>query len=147
MDHSMNLEPELRETSDALLANLDRLRELEVEKRQLPLDSPRLVELATEIEVLASTVLRTTDRQTDLAKITTKRAGQDGFDGTTTIEKLPPARDVHAVLAEWREAERRLADLPADSTDAAIARSEIRALREEYRRAHDAAARRGSSLD
>lgn len=143
----MNLEPELRQTSDALLANLDRLRELELQKRRLPLDSPRLVELATEIEDLASTVLRTTDRQTDLARITTKRGRQDGVEETTTIETLPPTRDVHAVLAEWREAERRLADLPADSTDAAIARSEITALREEYRRAHDAAVRRGSSLD
>ena len=144
----MNLEPELRKTSDVLLANLDRLRELEMEKRRLPLDSPRLVELATEIEVLASTVLRTSDRQTDLAaRITTKRTRQDSVEGTTTIENLPAERDVHAVLAEWREAERRLADLPADSTDAAIAGSEIEALREEYRRAHDAAARRSSPLD
>jgi hypothetical protein len=119
-----------------------------MEKRRLPLDSPRLVELATEIEVLASTVLRTSDRQTELAaRITTTRARQDSVEGTTTIENLPAERDVHAVLAEWREAERRLADLPADSTDAAIARSEIKALREEYRRAHDAAARRSSSLD
>ncbi len=138
----MNLEPELRGTSDALLANLDRLRELEYEKRTLPLDSPRLVELATEIELLASTVLRTTDRQTDLAKRANEAADRGDLEGEASIETLAPSRDVHSVLADWREAERRLAGLAPDSTEASIARAEVRALREEYRRAHEAAARR-----
>lgn len=142
----MNVESELRQASDALLANLDRLRELEEEKRHVPLDSERLVALAEEIELLASTVLRTTDRQTDLAKLTAAEA-RPTTDPAATIDNTAPSRDVHAVLAEWRDAERRLADLPADSTEAAIARAEIAALREEYRRAHDAVARRTSPPD
>jgi hypothetical protein len=143
----MNVESELRQASDALLANLDRLRELEQEKRHVPLDSERLVALAEEIELLASTVLRTTDRQTDLAKLTAAEIGNETVDPTATIDSTAPARDVHAVLAEWRDAERRLADLAADSTEAAVARAEIATLREEYRRAHDAVARRTSPPD
>jgi len=139
----MDLEPELRDTSDALLANLDRLRALEQEKRQLPLDSPRLVELATQIESLAATVLGTTDRQTRLATAVVER----GNAPDVSIEELTPARDVHSVLADWRDAERRLAALPADSNDATVLRAEIGALREEYRRAHDDAARRTAQQD
>ena len=42
----VSIEPELHATSDAVLATLDRLRTLELEKRDLPVGSPRLVELA-----------------------------------------------------------------------------------------------------
>ena len=64
----MSIEPNLHEVSDALLANLDRLRALELEKRSLPVGSPRIVELAREIEELAVLVLGTSDTQVDLAK-------------------------------------------------------------------------------
>ena len=53
----VSIEPELHATSDAVLATLDRLRKLELEKRDLPVGSPRLVELAKEIERLATSVL------------------------------------------------------------------------------------------
>ena len=143
----MNLEPKLRDASDALLANLDRLRDLEEQKRQLPLDSPRLVELATEIESLARTVLHASDRQTSLAEAANAMAEAGVPSREASIEAVRPARDVHAVLADWRDAERRLAGLDPASADAADTRSQIAALREEYRRAHDAAAQRSTMLD
>ena len=75
----MSIEPELHATSDAVLATLDRLRTLELEKRDLPVGSPRLVELAKEIERLATSVLGASDAQVDLAKAATRR-GQGRID-------------------------------------------------------------------
>ena len=71
----VSIEPELHATSDAVLATLDRLRTLELEKRDLPVGSPRLVELAKEIERLATTVLGASDAQVDLAKAAARRGG------------------------------------------------------------------------
>ena len=142
----MSIEPNLHEVSDALLANLDRLRALELEKRSLPVGSPRLVELATEIEALAAVVLGSTDTQVDLAKEAVREARTGQLDPNVTIEEMSAApRELHVVLSEWRDAERRLAELPSDSSEALRLRGDIEVLRAEYGRAHDAAARRSSS--
>ncbi len=138
----MSIEPELHATSDALLASLDRLRELEMEKRQTPLESPRLVELAEEIERLAQSVLGASDVQTDLARLASDMVGKGELAGSETIETLANTRDVHTVLAEWRDTERRLSELEAGSPAATQLRARVEMLRSEYRRAHDAAARR-----
>jgi hypothetical protein len=47
-----DLEDDLQATSDALLRDLDRLRELEEEKRTLDVRDPRVAELSIEIEEL-----------------------------------------------------------------------------------------------
>lgn len=141
----MSIEPELHATSDALLAKLDRLRALELEKRQLPVGSPRLVELANEIERLAASVLGSSDTQADLAQEALEEARKGQLDPDTTIDEMAASpREVHAVLAEWRDAERRLGEAQADSAEAVRLRAEIDLLRDEYRRAHEAAARRSS---
>ena len=141
----MSIEPELHATSDALLAKLDRLRALELEKRQLPVGSPRLVELANEIERLAASVLGSSDTQADLAREALDEARKGALDPNTTIDEMASSpREVHAVLAEWRDAERRLGEVEASSAEAVRLRAEIDLLRDEYRRAHDAAARRSS---
>ena len=138
----MSIEPELHATSDALLADLERLRELEIEKRDTPFDSPRLVELADEIERLARTVLGASDVQADLARLATARSKTGQMDGSATIEDAAETREVHAVLAEWREAERTLAEVGSASPEGVRLRARIEVLRTEYRQAHDAAARR-----
>jgi hypothetical protein len=141
----VSIEPNLHEVSDAMLANLDRLRALELEKRRLPVGSPRLVELATEIEELAAIVLGASDTQTDLAKEAVREAHTGGLDPNTTIEEMSaPPRESHAVLDEWRDAERRLGEIASESPEALRLRGDIELLRAEYRRAHDAAARRSS---
>lgn len=141
----VSIEPNLHEVSDALLANLDRLRALELEKRSLPVGSPRLVELATEIEQLAVLVLGTSDTQVDLAKAAVREARAGGLDPNATIEEMSAApRELHVVLGEWRDAERRLAEVADDSPEALRLRADIELLRAEYRRAHEAAARRSS---
>ena len=142
----VSIEPELHATSDAVLATLDRLRTLELEKRDLPVGSPRLVELAKEIERLATTVLGASDAQVDLAKAA--RAGADAgtIDPDTTINEMgDPPRNVQTVLAEWRDAERHLGEALPGTPEAARLRAEIEILREEYRRAHDAVVRRAST--
>jgi hypothetical protein len=141
----VSIEPDLHATSDAMLANLDRLRELEIEKRNLPFGSPRLVELASEIERLAATVLGASDTQADLAKEALQQARSGAIDPSTTIEDLgPPARELHAVLSDWRDAERRLSEVAPDSPEGLHLRAQIDLLRDEYRQAHDAAARRAN---
>ena len=142
----MSIEPELHATSDAVLATLDRLRALELEKRDLPVGSPRLVELAKEIERLARTVLGASDAQVDLAKAALAGADAGTIDPGTTINEMgDPPRNVQTVLAEWRDAERHLGEALPGTPEAARLRAEIEVLREEYRRAHDAVVRRAST--
>ena len=142
----VSIEPELHATSDAVLATLDRLRTLELEKRDLPVGSPRLVELAKEIERLATTVLGASDAQVDLAKAANAGADAGTIDPGTTINEMgDPPRNVQTVLAEWRDAERHLGEALPGTPEAARLRAEIEVLREEYRRAHDAVVRRAST--
>jgi hypothetical protein len=141
----VSIEPNLPAVSDAMLANLDRLRALELEKRTLPIGSPRLVELAAEIEALAARVLGTSDTQVDLAEEALKEARAGTLDPETTIDEMAaPPRELHLVLDEWRDAERRLGDVAGDSPEALQLRAKIDLLRDEYRRSHDAASRRSS---
>jgi hypothetical protein len=140
----VSIQPELHATSDALLASLDRLRELELEKRQTPLESPRLVELSEEIERLAQSVLTASDVQTDLARLAHAMVEGGQLAGTESIESMGETRDVHAVLAEWRDTERALAELEPGTPAATQLRGRIETLRAEYRRAHNAAALRSN---
>ena len=140
----MSIQPELHATSDALLASLDRLRELELEKRQTPLESPRLVELSEEIERLAQSVLTASDVQTDLARLAHAMVEGGQLAGTESIESMGETRDVHTVLAEWRDTERALTELEPGSPAATQLRGRIETLRAEYRRAHNAAALRSN---
>jgi hypothetical protein len=141
----VSIEPNLPAVSDAMLANLDRLRTLELEKRNLPVGSPRLVDLALEIDELAVAVLGTSDTQVDLAKEAVREARAGVIDPKATIEEMAAApRELHVVLEDWRNAERRLAGLASDSPEALPLRADIELLREEYRRAHEAASRRSS---
>lgn len=130
----MTDEASLRTTSDAFLSRLDRLHELEGEKRLLTPGSPRMVGLAAEIEALVRDVLGVASTQLDLAE----RAEET--DNLRPIEVIPP-RDAPDILADWREAERRFIAADADSAEAAAARADIERLREEYGRAFEFRAR------
>jgi hypothetical protein len=140
----LSIEPELHATSDALLANLDRLRELEMEKRRTPLESPRLVELSEEVERLAAIVLGASDVQSDLARLAGTLVETGELSGTTSIESMADTRDVHAVLADWRDTERRMSEVEGGTPEATKLRARIEVLRAEYRRAHEAAANRSN---
>ena len=109
----MSIPNELRATSDALLRDLEALAVLEEEKRTLPLDDPRLVEIAVQVEAIAGRVLAITERQTILSRAAAAEGSADG----TSIDAVP--RPISRILADWRAVERRGLDAPAGSAEAA----------------------------
>lgn len=128
----------LRAASDSLLRDLTELQALEQEKRQTEPDNPRLVRLAIEIEALAARVMGTSMRQRERAEEIVGAGGSDAPDDTIA----ETSREIHVILAEWRDTERQLTDAVPGSADADIAERRIDTLRREYGRAHDAARRR-----
>lgn len=130
----------LRETSDALMRDLDVLTAIEEEKRGLKPGDPRLVELAGRVEVIAERILAGTVRQHHLSQSANAQVELGVPDApATTIEET--TRSIASVLTEWRDAERRLAAADPGSGEAAEAAALVDALREEYRRAYEAARR------
>jgi hypothetical protein len=129
--------PALRETSDALLRDLDVLATMEEEKRTLDPADPRLSELAARVEEVARRVLSGSSRQHDLTRVARAQVRA----GSPKAPKLPieeTARAVGTVLADWREAERRAAAAEPGSPEHAEASALVRALRDEYGRAYEA---------
>jgi len=128
----------LRETSDALLRDLDVLSTIEEEKRSLEPGDPKLVQLASRIEEIAQRVLVGSVRQRQLTEVVSAQveaASPDAPDAP--IEDTP--RAMQAILADWREAERRAADAVPGTVEATEAEALVTRLRDEYRRAHEAA--------
>ena len=132
----------LRETSDALLRDLDVLVTIEEEKRSLEPGDPRLVELAERIEEIARRVLAGTTRQHDLTRVVNAQVEAGSPDAPEgTIDET--VRPVQAVLSDWRDAERRAAAAEPGSAEEAESRALVDRLRAEYRRALDQASRQG----
>ena len=131
----------LRETSDALLRDLDVLVTMEEEKRLLEPDDPRRVELAGRIEEIARRILAGTADQHHLTKVAEAQVSSGAPHAPDEpIEDTP--RAVHAVLSDWRDAERRAAAAEPGSTEAIESRALVDRLRLEYRQALDSASRR-----
>ncbi len=128
------LERDLRDRSDESLQSIDRLKELEREKRSLPPGSDRFVELARLVREGAHALLGLTQHQEDLAH---RSAGvaSNGDGVVAPIDEIEKPREISAIIAEWREAERRLADAAPNSVEAHIAAADVRRIRSEYRRA------------
>ena len=130
----------LRETSDALLRDLDVLVAIEEEKRTLEPGDPRLVELAQRVDDIARRVLGGTGRQRDLTRLANAQVeAGDASAPEGSIEATP--RPITSILAEWRDAERRAAAAEPGSAEAAEADALVDRLRAEYRTAQDAARR------
>jgi hypothetical protein len=127
----------LRATSDALLRDLEVLGAIEEEKRTIPAGDPRLVELAARIEQIAHRLLGHSTDQRELSEAAQEEVSAGAVDAAVAIEETP--RPMAAILADWREAERRSAAMEADTADAIEAAALVDALRQEYRRAFDAA--------
>jgi hypothetical protein len=131
---------ELRASSDTLLEDLALLAGLEQEKRALSPESPRLVTVAREIERLAARVLGMSQRQRSLTEVVTDRAQEVGAATPPSIDETP--REIHLILADWRDAERRASEAPAGSPEARAAGADVGRLRAEYRAAHEYARQR-----
>jgi hypothetical protein len=135
---------ELRASSDALLDDLALLAGLEQEKRSLSPDSPRLVSLAEEIEQLAARVLGSSRRQRSLSETVNDAAQATGRRATTAPSMEETPREIHLILADWREAERQASEAEPGSQESHEAQAAVDRLREEYRAAHEYARRRRS---
>ena len=127
----------LRANSDDLLRDLDVLGSLEDEKRGMLPKDPRMLELAGRIEEIARRVLAGSEHQ---RKLTEEIAGSAARGVVApAIDETP--RSMQAILADWRSAERRLAEAERGSAEALEAEALVDAAREAYRRAYDAANR------
>ena len=136
----MEVETDLRMTSDRMLRTLEQLESLENEKRALKPDSPRFLRLATEIERLAAAVFAQTHAQQQLGKraqVVSEKTGAD----ITPIEDVRTTRDLQHILADWRDAERRLATAAPDSAEHAQATADAGRLRDEYHRTYSTGTR------
>jgi len=130
----------LRDTSDQLVRDLEALSTLEDEKRQLSPDDERFVDLATRIESIAMRVLVASGRQLELTE-QIHRAADSGSPGAPAESIEETARPISAILADWRDAERRLEGAEPGSAEEREVEVLVEQLREEYRQAHEAARR------
>jgi hypothetical protein len=87
---------ELQRSSQAMLADLDRLREMEVRKAAMAPDDPERPDLARAIEDRATILLGRSAYQ--------RRLAVEGFD---QLDQAAP-RHASDVLTDWRDAEQRL---------------------------------------
>jgi len=127
----------LRETSDALLRDLDILSTIEEQKRLLEPGDPQLIELATRIEEIAQRVLVGSVRQRHLSEVILSAVEAGSPDAPAAPIAATP-RPIQAILSEWRDAERRVAAAAPNSAEALEAQALVDRLRDEYRRAHEA---------
>jgi hypothetical protein len=91
------------------------------------------------VERFADEVLRQSRRQGQMADEAQARVAQGQLNGLTEPIEEAPSRDLHIILEEWREAERRLAAATPGSPEEQSAIADAFRLREEYVRAHGAA--------
>ena len=124
----------LRATSDALMRDLEVLETLEAQKRHLEPADPLVHDLSTRIEEVAQRLLASSTHQVEL----TAQVGDKAEAATMpSIEETP--RSMSSVLAEWRDAERALAEAAPGSPEELEASKRVEVARVEYRRAFDAA--------
>ena len=96
---SNEAERQLRDTSDAVMRDLEALSALEEEKRALHPGDPRLLDFATRIRSLADRLLKVSaDEQ---ARVLSVERGEEA-PPTQSIEQTPP-RSIQLILAEWRD--------------------------------------------
>jgi hypothetical protein len=129
---SATSDDELQRSSTAFLADLDELEEMERRKAAMSPDDPARPDLARAIEDRATILLGRSAYQ--------RRLAVEGFRQSDIARPRP----VSAVLADWRDAERRLMEARS-SLERAMDDSER--YRSEYRTAFDAARERYTSRD
>ena len=119
---------QVRSDSDAYLAMVDTLREIEERKRTFAPGTVEFFTLARQVEELVTIVLELSHRQA-AASATGIVTGS----GTQPVDEVEPPRSKSAVLDEWRQAERDLSFAVPDSPEFAEARRKADRLRAEYR--------------
>jgi peptidoglycan hydrolase CwlO-like protein len=128
----MGSEQQLRSASDEVLGALDKLHELEMQKRSVSPSDPRFHELAQEIEQLAARLASTAETQSELGEKVAEKHDHAN-DAAPAIEET--GREPMTILTDWRDAERRVTAAVAGSAAEAEARADVNRLRAEYQSA------------
>jgi len=108
------------------VAQLQRLLELEAEKRDTPPTDPRFVGLAIEVEDAASALLDDARGQIALGDAASAAGVSD------PIAVISPDLSAIQLISAWRDAERKLSDLPPRAEEARSLRLTIDACRRAY---------------
>jgi len=135
---TMEIEQDLRFTSDEMLRALERLRVLESRKRKLEPGTEDFRMLAEEVQSLAASVFDKTRDQLQLADESVELRDRELI-AAPPIDEIPVYREVHLILADWRDAERRVAEASPGSAAASDAEADVQRFRQEYRGAAQAA--------
>ena len=135
---------ELRGASDALLRDLERLAALEERKRRVMPGDPQLVGLAAEVEELAHRVFAASVEQRAITRHVDELAREDPERAPDSPIDPAPLRELHLILRDWRDAERRASETAVGSADASAAIRDAAQFRLEYRTAQEAAGRRST---
>jgi hypothetical protein len=127
---------ELRRRSDQILETIAKLANLEVDKREAQPGTGAFVDTARSVRELAQALLDLAGDEQRLAqRLQGLRHAAHGAVPERSIAHVPGARPIQVVLAEWREAERRLIQAEAGSDAERDAEADAERLREEYQRA------------
>jgi hypothetical protein len=119
---------ELRAESDTFVAQLQRLLELEAEKRDTPPTDPRFLGLAVEVEDAVAALLDDARGQTALGD------AAHGAGISDPIAVISPNLSAIELISAWRDAEQKLGALPPRSDEA----RSLRLMIDAYRRAYQA---------
>jgi hypothetical protein len=127
---------ELRRRSDQILETIAKLTNLEVDKREAQPGTGAFVDTARSVRELVQTLLHLAGDEQRLAeRLQRLRQAAHGAVPERPIARVSGARSIQVVLAEWREAERRLIQAEVASDAERDAQADAARLREEYRRA------------
>ena len=132
---AVEIETDLKVTSDRLLRTIEQLDALESEKRTLKPDSDRFQYLAKEVERLAATIFAQSQTQQRLGRRAQATMEQTGVE-VAAIDDSEATRELSVILAEWRDAERRMSHAAPDSAEYVVACADADRLRNEYQRTY-----------
>lgn len=124
---------ELRAVSDKMLVLLERLSALEKAKQEITLGSNEFVVLAEQVEQMTRVAKVLSEHQLDLAYKLGERRRQGEVTNVRLTDLAP--RRLDRILADWREAEMRLATSDPGSEAARRAAADVERLKAEYRAA------------
>jgi hypothetical protein len=128
---------EFRATTDQMLELIDELRNLESQKRRLPLGSPEFIAIARLTANHARLVFRWAQMQEQMAVESGDRVERGEMRPGIKLQRVTP-RPLDVILANWREAQLRLEISRPGSTEAQAASDDMERLREEHAIAFEA---------
>jgi hypothetical protein len=122
----------LRGTSDQLVTAIAETAVLERKKRGVPPADPGFPTLALEVRRAAERVLELARQEEIVAR---DIADEPGVSTIPPIEHVSPAKELAAILEEWRAVEHRLLEAEAGSSAAEELRHRFDELRDRYAQA------------